>query len=141
MVANFNTNTCKVESCQLCKQYGEYVERTFFRDNDALVVISPRCGGCYNDLYYKQNPMSCSPLYVLCKYAKNRKEKGFVQGDLFPNRNRKSARKGSKYVASINASLAINDFWNHLIAHLVTHVSKDCKTIITMLISLIFKEI
>jgi len=73
MVANFDTNTCKVESCQLCKQYGEYVARTFLRDNDALVVISARNYGCYNDLYHKQNPISRSLLYVLREYAKNRK--------------------------------------------------------------------
>jgi len=103
--------------------------------------FSPRHYGCYNNLYHKQNPISCSPLHVLHEYAKNRKGKGFFQGDLFPNRNRKLAQKGPKYVASIFDSLAIKDFWIHVHAHLVAHVSTDCKTIITILISSIFEEI
>jgi len=64
-------------------------------------------------------------------------KKKVFQGNLFPNRNRKLAQKGPKYVSSIFDSLRIKDFWLHVHAHLVAH----CKTIITILISLVFKEI
>jgi len=81
----------------------------FFSDNDGLVVFHPVTTAAITTYTTNKTQFRVARFMYYTNMQRIAKEKVF-QGDLFRNRNRKSAQKGPKYVASIFDSLAIKDF-------------------------------